>query len=383
MEAARRLRSVASLSAAHALAVRMHSLLLTSAARGFAEDATTVGGVVTWFGAMQSQDYSSGLWSLGARLPSLTSHDVEAALERREVLRTWPMRGTVHLVPSVDARWMLDLTGQRALARAARRRAALGLDEPTAERALDVLAAALAGVGPMTRAACVQTLEQAGVPMGGQRAYHLLWYASQRGLTCMGPNAGATQTFVLLDDWAPDQRHYDRDEALATLACRYVRSHGPVSRQDFVRWSGLTAGDARRAIDAAGEVLTPVDVAGSAMLAHAEVLDAAGADPTLPADHVRVLPGFDEYLLGYKDRSLMLDAEHGPAVVPGGNGVFQPTLVRSGRVVGTWRRTTGRARTTVTAAAFDRMRADDRTHVETAFEAYARFLARPVDVRWA
>src|SRR5690349_23423323 len=103
---------------------------------------------------MQAQDMASGLWSLGVRLPGCTVGDVTAALERREAIRTWPMRGTVHLVPPADAHWMLELTGVRALAGAERRRATLGLDETTAERAVEILAAALAGGKRLTRAEC-------------------------------------------------------------------------------------------------------------------------------------------------------------------------------------------------------------------------------------
>ena len=94
----------------------------------------SVGDVVTHLGAMQSQDFASGLWSLGVRLPGSTATDVVAALEQREALRTWPMRGTVHLVPARDARWMLATTGVRTLRSSARRRAELGLDDSIIER---------------------------------------------------------------------------------------------------------------------------------------------------------------------------------------------------------------------------------------------------------
>ncbi len=82
--------------------------------------------VAHWFGAMQAQDLASGLWSFGVRLPHLDLAGVEAAVESGEVLRTWPMRGTLHFVEASDARWLLALTGVRALAGAAARRAYLG-----------------------------------------------------------------------------------------------------------------------------------------------------------------------------------------------------------------------------------------------------------------
>lgn len=370
------------LTPAQVLGLRMASLLLgeRGSAPGPPDD---VAGVVTWFGAMQAQDLASGLWSLGARLPAMTQCDVEAALERREALRTWPMRGTVHLVPSRDARWMLDLLGARPLAAAAARRAFLGLAEADADRAVDVLGAALAGGRRLTRAQCVAALEDAGIPGAGQRGYHLLWYASQRGVTCIAPNVGTEQTFALLDEWAPDSHRPDRDEALATIAVRYFRSHGPTTRQDLAGWAGLTAADAKRAIAAAGDGLVTVGVDGRELLLDPVLLDAhGGAQPPGHGDLVLALPGFDEYLLGYKDRALMLAAEHKQAIIPGGNGVFQPTIVRAGQVVGTWRRTVARGRTVVAVRPLVPLGPRDRARVEGALQPYGRFAGRPVEVRW-
>jgi hypothetical protein len=361
------------------LARRMAGLLLRPADRGVAGGHTDVAGVVEWMGAMQAQDVASGLWSLGVRLPGFTRTDVVAALERREALRTWPMRGTVHLVPARDARWMVELTGRRALAGAARRRAALGLDDAVADRAVDVLGSALAGGGRLTRPECLAVLERAGIPVTGQLGYHLLWYASQRGVTCIAPNVGAQQSFVLLDEWAPGQHRPSREEGLATLAVRYFRSHGPAPRHDFAGWTGLTAADVAAAVRAAGEALVTVR--------HGErhLVAAAGQRQPEPlaGDEVLVLPGYDEYLLGFKDRSLMLAEAHRQAIVPGGNGVFQPTVVRAGRVVGTWRRTARAARTVVQVRALERLGRSDRAAVERRFAGYARYLAQPVDVGWA
>jgi hypothetical protein len=369
------------LAPADALALRMTSLLLRERPGGRPAD---VAGVADWFGAMQAQDAASVMWSLGARLPGYTAVDVLAALERREALRTWPMRGTVHLVPPRDARWMLEILGARALAGAAARRAALGLPDEIADRAVDVLGAALAGGGRLTRAQCLAVLSEAGISGAGQFGYHLLWYASQRGVTCIAPNIGTEQTFVLLDEWAPDPHRPERDEALATIALRYFRSHGPTTRQDFIRWTGLTAADAKRGIAAAGQELTTVQVEGQDMLLDPALLDAHRTGPaTGGADDILALPGFDEYLLGFKDRSLMLAAEHKQAIIPGGNGVFQATIVRGGRVIGTWKRSVARGRTVVDARPLIRLNARDRARVQDALTAYARFTGRPLQVRWS
>ncbi|MFG3683429.1 winged helix DNA-binding domain-containing protein [Micromonospora chalcea] len=363
------------LSRAEALALRMTSLLLRP------HPAVRPGGVadvVEWFGAMQAQDAASGLWSLGVRLPDATQDDVRAALERQEALRTWPMRGTVHLVPARDARWMLELTGVRTLAGIASRWRQLGLTVADGDRAADVLGATLAGGGRLTRAECLAALRAAGLDTDGQRGYHLLWYASHRGVTCIAPHVGTEQTFVLLDEWVPGQHSPERDEALAMLAHRYVRGHGPVTRHELARWSGLTVTNATRAVTLAGDLLAPVEVDGEPAVVDAALLDA----PRAPVDDVHTLPGFDEYLLGFKDRSLMLDPAHAAAVVPGNNGMFRSTVVRGGRVVGTWTRTIGARAVTVTVHQLVPFDAALRTRVDAALTGYARFLGLGLRHSW-
>src|SRR4051794_1683309 len=302
-----------------ALGLRLSSLLLRAPARSVDE-------IVSWFGAMQAQDVNSMLWSLGARLPGWSLDDVNAALEKRGVLRTWPMRGTVHLVPSADAHWMLDLMGSRQLAGAEKRRAQIGLDQQTADRAVDLLGFALAGGKRLTRAECMATLTEGGIDVSGQRGYHLLWYASQRGVSAIAPHVGKEQTFVLLDDWVAAPRRPSREGALGLIALRYFRSHGPATRKDFAGWTGLPMGECKVGIAAAGDELSVLDVDGVEMIAATAALDDASAYQGWLA-----LPGFDEYLLGYKDRSMMATAADLAAIIPGGNGVFQSTLVRDGR----------------------------------------------------
>jgi hypothetical protein len=344
--------------------LRLRSLLLDR------QTVRSPGEVMEWFGAMQAQDLASGEWSLGIRCAGLTQADVHRATVDREIVRTWPMRGTVHFVPPRDARWMLEVTGVRALAGAARRREFLGLSDATVDAASEVLREALHGGGCLTRAECVEHLVAAGVHTAPEHGYHLLWYASQIGVTCIGPQRGKEQTFVLLDEWVPDPRQLDRDQALAVLALRFVRSHGPVTRHDLARWTGLTMGDTTRAIALAGDELVPAEVGGIEMVVAAEQLD--GDRPDLPG--VLLLPGFDEYMLGYKDRAAMLTDEQFEMVVPGRNGVFKPTVVVDGRVVGTWSRKVRAAHVDVEVTPFGRIPAAARRGLDRAAAAYGEYL---------
>ena len=359
--------------------IRMAALLV-HARPASAPAPSTVGEVVTHFGAMQAQDNASGLWSLGLRLPGSTLADVSAALEEPQALRTWPMRGTVHLVPARDAHWMLATTGVRSLSGAARRRAQLGLDDAVADRAVALVGELLAGGGRLSRAQLLDALRERGVPIEGQLGYHILWYASQRGVSAIAPDVDGQQTFVLLDEWVPDPVRLDEDEALATLAIRYFRSHGPTTRQDFSGWTGLTVAQCRRAIAAAGDAIATASYDGAEVHADPALLDAASPVPV--DDDVHALPGFDEFLLGYKDRSLMLEPGHLDHVVPGGNGMFRSTFERGGRALGTWTRTTKGKKGVVTAIPLVRLSKRDRAAIEASLEPWAHFTGVPLEVRW-
>jgi hypothetical protein len=355
---------------------RQYSLLLSErGARSCAE-------IAEWFGALQSQDLASGKWSLGVRMADATEADVDRALEGAEVLRTWPMRGTIHITAPQDARWLLELTGSRALASSRTRRRQLGLDPATEEKAADLLMEGLRGGRRLTRADALRLLDDAGIATSGQRGYHLLGYAAQSGRTCFGPQAGKQQTFVRLDEWAPQQRQLDRDGSLCELAHRFVRSHGPVPVRDFAGWSGLTLTDARAGVAANAGRVVPLACQGDQLWASTEVGDLVTAGAFTDPAPTLALPGFDEFMLGYKDRSIQLAPGDMSKVVPGGNGVFRATICRDGRAVGTWQRTVGPSSVRISVEPFTPLGSRASAEAQQAFATYGAFLGRTVTLIW-
>jgi hypothetical protein len=301
--------------------------------------------------AVQAQDYPGALISVALRVDGGTRAVVEAALDAGDVVRSWPMRGTLHLVAAEDLGWLLELCGARPLAGAAKRRERLELTEADTERARDVAVEALAGGGRLTRSELLEVLEKGGVVTAGQRGYHLLWYLAQTGTLVLGPTDGREQLFVLSDEWIPAPRRLERDEALAELALRFFRGHGPATVADLARWAGLGRTDVRRGLAAVRGSLTALDVDGTEHLldpATPELLDAVRAE----AAGAFLLPGFDELVLGYADRSAVLDPQFADRIVPGGNGMFRPTVVHRGRIVGTWGRIGSGTRRRVVAEPF-------------------------------
>ncbi len=325
--------------------------------------------VVRWLGAMQAQEYLQALWAIGLRTQSATAADVEQAIAAGRIIRTWPMRGTLHFVAPEDAKWMLALSAPRRLAANSLRRRQLEIDEDIIVRSHRLFHDALKGGNRLTRSAMMTLLESEGIDPKGQRGYQLLWYTAQTGLICIGPVEGKQETFVLMDEWVPNARELSREDSLSELARRYFASRGPASVQDLAWWAGITVADAKAGLETIRSDLTAEEKDGKQYWMRKDE----------PGRRVRaergahLLPGFDEYLLGYKDRGAVLAADHAPKIVPGGNGMFFPMIVVDGQVVGTWKRAVKTSSVEITLNPFVPL-GHAEEHLLEASERYSRFI---------
>jgi hypothetical protein len=298
--------------------------------------------VVRAVGGLQAQDTPASRLAVRARSTGLDADAVRRACNRdRSVVRTWAMRGTLHMVAAEDAGWLVALLGPGFAAGNRRRRLQLGLDDARCERALAALPAVLAG-GPLSRADVVAGLAAEGVEIEpkGQAPAHLIGYAAMRGLICRGPDLdGDEPSYALLEAWAGAGRTLGPDEALAELARRYLGGHGPAAPEDLAAWSGLALGRARRAFDLVADELEEVALDGRPLWAPAGAVaaDPPGDPPAGPGGPVvRLLGRFDDYLLGWRGRDLVLDPGFAGRIQAGG-GWIHPAVVVDGRVAGTWR----------------------------------------------
>ena len=308
---------------------RLHNQLITR--RTFEKP----GDVVEWLGAVQAQDYAAAKWAVGLRLQGTTDDDIEQAFTRGAILRTHLMRPTWHFVSPADIHWMLALTAPRVNAVNAYYYRKLALDDAVFMHSNAVLAKALQGGKQFTRPELASVLQQAGIATDDlQRFTHIMMRAELDGIVCSGARRGKQFTYALLDERAPQARTLDRDEALAEFARRYFTSHGPATLQDFVWWSGLTVADARASLELVTPQLMHEVVDGQTYWFSMSTPPAKDLSPT-----AYLLPNYDEYIVGYTDRSAVFDASHTNKLDPRGNVLFNHTIVMDGRVVGTWKRT--------------------------------------------
>ena len=299
--------------------------------------------------AVQGQDWRSSRWALGVRAPGSHVDDVLEAFAQRRIVRSWPMRGTVHVVPSEDIGWMQAATNHRVLAGAPKRREFLGMSDATLDHLVETSLAALDATPGLDRDALAAAWTDAGIEWQSAWRYHVIWWICQNGLATFGPiGKGGEPQLVRTEQWIEAPRELSGDAALAELAIRYATARGPVRDKDFAWWTGLTVREARvgieaaaatgslvkaQALDAAGD---PVGGVAGTLWVDPELLGAVSDPGALP--EWSLLAAFDEHLLGYTDRGAQLDPEHFDRIVPGRNGMFLATVVHRGRVVGTWKR---------------------------------------------
>ena len=299
--------------------------------------APTVGEAARHMLATQAQEFWGGRWAIAARTTGRTTiRDVDAAFERGEIVRSWTMRGTIHLIPAEDLAWVLSITGERQHRQAAAVHRAEGIDAAELDRAETAVRSALVGGNRLTRKETFEVLEEAGVSTVKQRGYHLLVALSLRGVICQGPvvprESGPTreQYFVLLDEWVRDPA--TPADPLAEYFVRFIASHGPAGARDFAWWSSLPLGTARTAAEAASDRLTLVADEPEPQY----VVTGARPRRNPAAPDVIALPPFEEYYISYADRTVPCAPEFLKAIGPSMNGIVRPIIVARGEIVGVW-----------------------------------------------
>ena len=293
--------------------------------------------VVGHFGAMQAQEYRLMRWAVAMRTrkPSLSAFT--KAFDTGRIIRLHLMRGTWQLVTAEDYWWMLELCAPKAISVTKGWMHSRKNDIPDAEhlRIQDILAQTAADKGSATKEDFANALAKKGIPMDEQRLSFHIRLSELSGTLCSGDLLPMKATYALASEKVKRTEPFDRDEALMRFTRKYFQSHQPATLEDFVWWSGLNIGDCRRGIELLGKYL------------HVETVHA----PSLPrrefylTDDCRtrgfrkgqylLIPPYDEYLIGYKSRDIVLSPEHQHRA-HNNRGIFQPIITHDGHICGNW-----------------------------------------------
>ncbi|MCY3779075.1 MAG: winged helix DNA-binding domain-containing protein [Chloroflexi bacterium] len=356
--------------------MRARSQWLSDASR-----SPSVGDITRQLFALQSQEWSSAQLAIHARGRGITLADVARVREvERAFVLTWTLRGTLHLVPAQDLRWQLELCGPPAIRGTRSRYKQLGLTEDIRERALAAIEDILSA-GALTRAQLTQALGERGIPVAGQAIHHLARFAALRGLICLGAEVDGDLNYALLDEWLPSEALAQRPaDPPAEFARRYLAAYGPATPADFKRWSGLGASQVKAAWAAIAPECVPVTIPdGEALMLERQLdqLEAPTSEPTL-----RLLPRYDNYLLGYESRAFMVAEAFAKRVHPGG-GLIRACLLVDGEAVANWKLEKQRAGVRVFVEPFEALDQSLLPYLEAEVQSLGFFLDAKVELRVA
>ena len=327
--------------------------------------------VVQWLGAVQAQDLGASLYAIGLRVPQSTEASIEAALADKTIVRSWPMRSTIHHMPAEDALWMTKLLGPRTNTKSASVFRNFGLTPEILNAARPIIEKILAD-GPKTRSDIYAALEAEGIASDGSRGMHILKYWGQEALLCIAPREGKQPTFALMEPWINHHNSPGNEEGMAILAKRYFQSHGPATLKDFMWWTGATKTEAAKALDA-----IKIDFITSIINGQEYILPPDKTLPSLNPNLAFLLPAFDEYTVAYADRTAVMDLDDLKTVY---NGI-SANIIIGGRGLGLWKRTAKAKVALIQLAPFRPLSPHQIALLQPAAKRYGEFIGKDVDIQ--
>ncbi len=332
------------------------------------EDAVAL---VRWMGAVQAQDYAGAKWALGCRLKDASDAAIDEKIDKGEILRTHVLRPTWHFVLPEDIRWMITLTEPRITAFGAKYFRDLELDKKILNRSNRIITKALDGGDHLTKKEIGTLLEKNKIPTNDLRLTFIMIRAELDQLVCNGARRGKQFTYALLESRAPKALRLKKDEALTALARRYFLSRGPATLKDFTWWSGLSALDARTAVESVKSLFDQEEIAGQLYLYSSSATKSSGGSGA------HLLPAWDEYTVAYKDRSLVIDPEFSDRA---GHGIFNFNMLWKGQIIGAWKRTVKSDKVIVDLNYFNTPSQTVTKKISSAVNDYAKFLNKKAEL---
>ena len=241
-------------------------------------------------------------------MPHLKDDDIEQEFAEGNILRTHLLRPTWHLVTADDIRWLLGLTAPRVNVANAYMYRKLELDTPVFNCCNDIIVKTLQGHQQLTRSELNAALKEHKIMVEGLRLGYIMMRAELDGIICSGARRGKQFTYALMDERVPSSKTKNKEEALAELTKRYFASRGPATLKDFSTWSGLLLTDCKKGIEMVKSQLIRERMDGEDFFFSSDI-----SFNTQPFQNFHLLPVYDEFIMGYKDRSAMIQLRNNMA----------------------------------------------------------------------
>ena len=328
-------------------------------------DCSTPRQIVAHFGMMQAQDFNSAKWAIGVRLCGCTEKSVHEAFNKGEILRTHVLRPTWHLVTPENIRWMLKLSAKQIMQSMKSRDRELGLSDEIYIKCYHIIENAFKKEDYLTREELMKTLHNTGMKVDTSQMNHVITGAEANGIVCSGALREKKHTYALLEKRVPAAKPLSKEESLAKLAKIYFMGHGPAALQDFVWWSGLPASEARQGLESVQTELISETIDGQKYWK--PNIDFRPSNKS----ELYLLPAFDEYIVGYKDRATVITSENHKKAVSS-NGIFRPVVIKNGQVIGLWKKATS-GKKAITVTPFEPFDHETQQQIDTLAEKFRAF----------
>ena len=338
----------------------------------------TASEVVARLGAVQAQDYGASKWGIAQRTDGLTDAQIEKEMDDGTIVRTHILRPTWHFVAAADIGWMLALSAPRVHAANAYWYRWNEIDDAVARRSRSAMSKALRDGKHLTRDELGQVLASARIQVTNPvQLACIVMRAELDGLICSGPRRGKQFTYALLEERVARPTALEREAALFELARRYFTTRGPATVDDFAWWSGLTKADAKKGVEAAATQLEHESIEGRSYW-----FPARERPVRVSSTLTHLLPNYDEYFIGLKDRSAFSMRLKASGVEARTSALSGHILSVNGQIVGGWRRTLVGGTVVIRPRLLIRLSEAERRAVGVAARRFGRFLAMPVEIQW-
>lgn len=330
--------------------------------------------VVSHLGAVQAQDYAGAKWALGQLLEEFTDSDLDSVFNNGSILRTHLLRPTWHFVTPKDIRWMLKLTAARVHAVNAYMYRKAEVDASLIKRTNAIIIKTLRDGNHCTRTEIASALEQDGISTKTEfRLSYIMMHAELDGIICSGPRKGKQFTYALLEEHVPPVKALKRDEALAELVRRYFKTRGPASLQDFCVWSGLTMADAKEGIAMVKSEFASVEVNEQTYW-----FDDSISLSKKTVSLACLLPNYDEYFIGFKDRSAIAEFSRAANLTADDPALLSNIIILNGQIVGGWKRTLTKNEVQIETSLITTLSQADKEHIQQAANRFGKFIELPI-----
>ncbi len=335
--------------------------------------------MITFLGAMQAQEFSQAKWAIGLRLPHLIEADIEKDFIDGKIIRTHILRPTWHFVSPQDIRWMLSLSASCLKAVNAFMYRKMELDNKIFKKTNNILGKALEGGKQLTRSQLASELQQKKITAEGTRLSCIMMQAELDGIICSGAKIGKQFTYALLDERVAPSKPMKTDEALAELTKKYYNSRGPATLKDFATWSGLNITQVKKGLSMVINDFKHTKIENTDYYfpsIHSNNILSKGISSK---QNVHLLPIYDEYIMGYKDRSFHFTSKY--KINPTSSYTFDNTIMINGQIAGIWRRTIHKNSIDLEYNLFRPLSNTGKKEFVLAVDHYSKFMGFPVNIK--